>query len=102
MQYPHTILVSTVSESTPDTDGNWTEASASPQSFDGRYETNSGSRLVRAMDGTQVVYSGIVYSQFTGDIALGSDVEVKDGAKTIAKGKLINFSQGQLNTRIWL
>lgn len=82
--------------------GNWlTDSAPSMQQLQGRYEPNTKSQLVTAQDGKQVHYSGIVYGQFDA-VGLGITVEVKDGAITIAKGNVISFSKGQLNSRLWL
>src|SRR5690348_9137036 len=103
-QYPHTITITSVSGNDKDISGNWQKGSASTFQYSGRFETNSGSNFLTAADGRQVQYSGIIYSSYaTPNINIGASVEVVDesgGPK--AKGKVIQFSRGQLNARVWI
>lgn len=99
-QYPHTITVKSLSgDSTQDSNGNWVQGSESSFEFKGRFETNSRSNFLKAADGSQIVYSGIIYAPFsTPNIALGTNIEVDNGTK----GNVLQFSRGQLNVRIWI
>lgn len=96
-------MISSVAESTQDGEGNFVPGTPSTFEFKGRFETNSRSNFLTAADGKQIVYSGIVYALFsTANIALGTSVEVANENGPIAKGKVLQFSRGQLNVRIWI
>jgi hypothetical protein len=101
--YPHTVTIRSVGDSTQDGDGNFEPGSDSSFGFKGRFETNSKSNILTAADGKQIVYSGIVYGKYsTPNIAIGADIEVANDNGPIAKGKVLQFSRGQLNARIWI
>lgn len=91
------------SDSTPDSEGNWSAATTTTETYEGRFETNSSNRYINAQDGQQIVYTGIVYMNKGDDIVLGSAVQVLDNMDNqLAKGTVKAFSKGQLNQRIWL
>lgn len=101
-QYPHTVIVRTLAaDSVQDANGNWQDAAPAETTSDCRFETNSKNLFIKAQDGTQIVYDGIVYGQF-GPAEPGAEVEVKDGDVTIAKGSVKQYSKGTFNNRIWL
>lgn len=103
-QYPHTITVKSLSgDSTQDANGNWVLGSESSFEFKGRFETNARSLFLQAADGSQIVYSGIIYAPLsTPSIALGANIEAKNGSDTVATGKALQVSRGQLNVRVWI
>lgn len=103
-QYPHTITVKSLSgDSAQDSNGNLVPGSESSFEFKGRFETNARSLFLQAADGNRIVYSGIIYAPFsTPNMAPGTSLEAKNGSDTIATGKVLQFSRGQLNVRIWI
>jgi hypothetical protein len=102
-RFPHTLILSTVADSTQDASGNWVAGSSSTKQVPCRYEPNSSSDVIKAQDGQQIVYDGIVYADIMVDtIALGTNLEIKNGAEAIAKGTVKQFHKGQLNTTVWL
>jgi hypothetical protein len=102
-QYPHTVTISSVSESTQDENGNYVPGTPSTFEFNGRFETNKAGNFLTAANGEQVVFSGIIYARYsTPNVPLGTGIEVMDGSSPVAKGKAVQFSRGQLNVRIWM
>jgi hypothetical protein len=102
-QYPHTVTISTVADSTQDSNGNFQAGSPSSSSFKARFETNTKSLFLTAADGKQLVYSGIIYAPLsTPDVELGASVIVLDGMRNVAKGNVLQFSRGQKNVRVWI
>lgn len=102
-QYPHTITLSSVAQSTQDGSGNYVQGSGSTFDLKGRFETNKGNLFLTTADGKQIVYSGIIYGSLsTPNIVQGTSLVVKNGADTIANGNVLQFSRGQLNVRIWI
>lgn len=86
-----------------DSEGNWIPGSSSTLEKDCRAEINSTNGLIDAADGTQINYDWIVYMPLPGTvIAPGTMVEVKNGDTVLCKDKVKQYSQGQLNQRIWL
>ncbi|WP_145716007.1 hypothetical protein [Chitinophaga japonensis] len=62
-----------------------------------------GGRMVQLTDGNQFVYSWVVYMpKGTAPVAPGTAITVTWNGETIATGNVLLFSQGQLNSRIWL
>jgi hypothetical protein len=89
---------------TRDENLNWVPGAAGADvQLECRYETNGKGETVASNDGSQVVYSGIVYLDVDVDaIEFGTEIEVFKGEALIFKGNAINFSNGQLNSRLWV
>jgi hypothetical protein len=104
MQYPHTIRINVSSPNTRDENGNPIKGSVSTTEYRGRFEINSQAALVRSVDGQQIVYDGIIYMpKPEGPVAYGVGVEVIDEKGNVkAKGKVVQYSEGFFNARIWL
>lgn len=102
-QYPHTVTIKTVGDSVQDGSGNWVPGSDSSFEFKGRFETNRNGNFLTAVDGKQIVFGGIIYAKFsTPNIQLGTGIEVKNESDPVSKGRVLQFSRGQLNVRIWI
>jgi hypothetical protein len=102
-QYPHTINLTTNADSTQDSDGNWTPGSTTTVSKSCRAEPSGGNGYVRAADGERINFNWIVYLPLPQDkVKEGTLVTIFDGAEQIARDKVLRFSRGQLNARIWL
>ena len=107
-QYPHFLFKKVVVESTQDADGNWTEQSESwALHSECREETNGKGQEVNGLDGRSVVYSSTVYMPKSDvSIAEGTEVLVSETNSEFGvcriKGRVIKFSNGQLNTRLWV
>lgn len=70
--------------------------------FDCRAELNSYGNKVRGQDGAEYVYSHVVYMPQTNTtVPPDADYVLTKGALTFS-GKVINASNGQLNSRIWV
>ena len=107
-QYPHYLFKKVVEESTQGPDGNWTEQSESwVLHSECREETNGKGQMVNGPDGVAIVFSSTVYMPKSEQmIAEGTEVLVSetnsaDGV-TRVKGRVLKFSNGQLNTRLWV
>ena len=101
-QYPHSITITTLSGSTLDSSGNWTVGTAQTVTRECRAEVNSKNGLIVAADGTQIRYDWVVYMPKSDVVTPGSQVEIKDGDRVLCKSIVKQFSQGQLNQRLWL
>jgi hypothetical protein len=104
-QYPDTITVKTYSDSTM-VNGEPVQGTESTQTLKGRWQTNTSGQFTRGTDGTQVVYSGIVFLPLLSSaIVLGSKITVsgmRNGVPFEVSGEAQNVSMGFYNTRIWL
>lgn len=72
---------------------------------DCRAEPSGGNGYIKTADGTAVNYSWIVYFGLPVDkIVEGTEIEVVDQKtlESILKDKVLRFSRGQLNARVWL
>jgi len=102
-QYPHTIVLTIPSGTVKDGNGNYAVGTPTITSLSGRYEPSSGNGTVEAADGTRINYSGICYLPLpSGSLKPGTPVTVKNGSAVLLQGKILRFSMGQLNARIWL
>jgi hypothetical protein len=102
-QYPHKITFTTVTGSTLNGSGDWTAGSETTVTKDCRAEINSKNGLIVTPGGTQIKYDWTVYMAIGSKIKPGTQVEVKDSNnEVLCKTTVKQFSQGQLNQRIWL
>lgn len=102
-QYPHTVTFTFATGSVQDANGNWVAGGTETKAITGRAEPNGGGRLVQLADGSQVVYSWTVYMpKGTPPVPDGTQVDVTWNGAFVGKGKSLRFSQGQLNSRLWL
>jgi hypothetical protein len=96
--YPHTIVISSVAESTQDGNGNFVAGGPSTVQFKGRYEPNVSNRFVTAADGKQIVYTGIVYAPLSApDVALGTSITISEKSIT---SNVVSFDRSQRHVTI--
>ncbi|SEV88897.1 hypothetical protein SAMN05428988_0155 [Chitinophaga sp. YR573] len=101
VQYPHTLTATIVAESHQDDDGNWVPGSDTTREIKCRVEPNGGGRQVQVADGSLIVYSSIVYMP-RGTTPLQDGTRVSITSSPVTAGAVLRFSQGQLNSRLWL
>lgn len=100
-QYPHTMTVTIVPDSIQDSEGNWTSGQPFTKVYQCRAEPNGSGRMIMTADQRQIVYSWTIYMpKGTPPVPDGSLIEVN--SSPAAKGKTLSFSQGQLNSRLWV
>lgn len=102
-QYPHKLIATIATSATQDADGNWVPGSTESREIECRSEPNGAGRMIQLVDGSSVVYSSMVYMP-RGTEPLPDQTAVSitwDGA-LVSSGKVLRFSKGQLNSRIWL
>lgn len=101
IQYPHTLTATIQTDAYQDDDGNWVEGTTETRTEECRAEPNSAGKMITGADGTQIVFSWMVYlPQGIQIIPNGTSVSIT--SSPVATGKVLRFSNGQLNTRIWL
>jgi hypothetical protein len=102
-QYPHTIIFTTVTGGTVNSSGDWVGGTESSVTKNCRAEVNSKNGMIITPGGTQVKYDWTVYMERGVKMAPGTKVEVRDEAsEVLCKSTVKQFSQGQLNQRVWL
>lgn len=105
-QYPYKLFVSEVGESEQDEQtGDWITTDAVWKDFGVcRDEGNGAGRKVVTTDGELYVYFWTIYCPLSvEEIKKGSMVKVVDeDGKIRAEKRIVKFSKGQLNCRIWL
>jgi hypothetical protein len=107
-QYPHYLFKHVVTESTQNADGSWSQPTDSwVLHSECREETNGKGQMVNGPDGRAVVYSSNVFmpkSEVV--IADGTEVLVSETNSELGvfriKGRVLKFSKGQLNIRLWV
>lgn len=103
IRYPHIVTITSQGESTQDAQGNFQPATETEE-YKGRYEVNSRGTgaFVKAPDGQDIVYQGILWIDRPIDVRLGQAVSVTDGERVVASGSIKQAEKGQQKTRIWL
>jgi hypothetical protein len=107
-QYPHFLFVHLVSESVQDNEGNWTgPVDEWVLHANCREETNGAGKLINGPDGKAVAFSSTVYlPKSSANIEFGTEIKITSIndvlANPRAKGHVLNFSQGQMNSRLWV
>lgn len=101
VQYPHTLTAKIISESYQDDDGNWMPGGVSTRQITCRAEPNGSGRQIQLADGSLITYSWIVYMPKATQ-PLPNGIVVAVDSSPSALGKVLRFSQGQLNSRLWL
>jgi hypothetical protein len=102
-QYPHTIQITPQPELTPDADGNLTGTDGTPQTFVCRAEPAGSDSIVRGEDGAEIMYRWTVYMPLITDVFTpGDSVLITLSGGNTATGTVKQFSNGQLNTRVWV
>lgn len=103
-QYPHTISITTVAATNRDANGNFvagTPVTGSEKKC--RFEPSTGNAFITGAGGEKIYYSGIVYLPLPADqIIPGTMAIVKNGSTVLSNTKVLSFSSGQLNARVWL
>lgn len=103
IQYPHRLVLTTVSESSLDENGNWQSGVTATKELACRAEPNSKNAYLVVADGKQLYFDYTVYMPLPVDsIAVGAQAEVFNGATILSKTDVKRFSLGQLNARLWL
>lgn len=104
-QYPHTLTVTKVNETTRDENGDYLQADVG-QTITSvcRAEAEKGSDgFIIGADGTTIKFSWIVYMPLgVSGMVVGSKVTVDQDGETIVTDTVKRYSKGQLNVRIWL
>lgn len=101
--YPHTLVVTHAATSTQDASGNWVTGVETTTELNCRAEPNKGNAFITAEDGNRINYEWIVFIPLpVTAIKLGSMVTVKNAATVLSQNKVLRFSEGQLNARVWL
>jgi len=102
-QYPHTIVITTVTDPVQDENtGLFSEGTPTQYSFKCRAERNGGAGRIIGSDGTEIIYSHSVYlPRMTTVIPVDSGFILTMGNETI-RGKVKGGSNGQLNSRLWV
>jgi hypothetical protein len=101
MQYPHILTGAFIAQdATRDALGNWVQTGTPTGIMQMcRVERANGFQAIATPDGTNTVFSFVVYMPATAvEIPAGTTVEIAG----IAKGKVLQFLRGQLNARLWL
>lgn len=105
-QYPYQLLVSEMPESNYDeTNGDWNTEDANFVPYgECRDEGNGSGRKVVTTDGELYVYFWVIYCPLSvQEMKKGSLIRVVDDKGNIrAEKRMVKFSRGQLNCRIWL
>lgn len=102
-QYPHNIIINTVSEPTKDENGNFIPGGLVPV-HDGecRAEPNGKGETLRGDDGSELEFSfNIFIPKMSIEVPANSEVEITIGNKLIT-GQVKRHSNGQLNSRLWV
>lgn len=109
-QYPHFLYVKTLeSENQRDNVGNWIKTDEQYMFHcECREEKNTGGKSsIASQDGTQIVYSYIIYApKNTARLNTGTSILVMeekgiDSIKLVEK-QILHFEVGQLACRIWV
>lgn len=100
-QYPHKLTATIVSGSTQDENGNWVPGTSETKEADCRAEANGRGDIIHLSDGSQYVFAWIVYMP-KGATPIPEGAEVTATSSPAASGQVKRFSQGQLNSRLWL
>lgn len=105
VQYPHTLIATIVESSVQDEDGNWVPGGTTTREIKCRAEVKSpsigGANLIRGMDGNMVAYYMTVYMP-RGTQPIPFQTAITINCSPPVSGKVISFSVGQLNSRLWL
>lgn len=103
VQYPHTLTAKIISESYQDDDGNWVLGVDYTRAINCRVEVpiNASGKQVALSDGSVVTCSWVVYMP-KGTTPLPNGTLVTVNCSPGATGRVLRFSQGQLNSRLWL
>lgn len=103
-QYPHTIEITGPITSHQDTFGNWINDAQQDITLACRFEPAGANGLIPGADGTLINYNWVVYMPIPSiRIMPGNVVELFDAAGIqIVADKVLRFSAGQLNARLWL
>jgi len=102
-QYPDSIVVTVKANPSQDTStGLFTAGATTTKTYDCRAEINGGGGKYVGVDGAVYDYTFTVYMPRTTDlIPQDSDYILTVGGATYT-GRVKGFSNGQLNSRIWL
>lgn len=106
-QYPHFLFVKTVTESTQDNNGNWTDPSETLVLHSAcREQPNGKGSFVNGPDGKAIIFSSVIHLPLeTEKISEGSEVLVsssESGSDIRINGQVIKYDTGQLHCRLWL
>lgn len=102
-QYPHTIVIKTVTEPVKDENtGLYTEGGSWEDTYKCRAERNGGAGRLIGADGSEITYSHSIYlPRMKTVIPVDSEYVLTMGEETI-RGKVKGASNGQMNSRLWV
>lgn len=102
-QYPHRMVLTTVTSSTRDGNGNYVPGGTSSREMYCRAEPNSKNAYITLADGTALYYDYNVYMPLPVDtVSVGTKAEVFSNNEIMSSASVKRFSRGQLNARLWL
>jgi len=103
-QYPHILILTTISGSVQDGQGNWVTGPATITQRPCRQEPSSGGRYLVGAGGVKIYYDFVLYMPLPADtIAAGTKCEVYDRQDNLlVSGTVKRFNLGQLNARAWV
>ncbi|MBN8852228.1 MAG: hypothetical protein J0H07_10255 [Sphingobacteriales bacterium] len=103
-QYPHTLTLTSISDSVQDGNGNWMQGAVTVSERACRAEPSSSGRYLVGSDGDKIYYDFVIYMPLpAGTIGAGTKAEITNqDLEFLAKGTIKRFNRGQLNARAWL
>lgn len=104
MQYPHRMVITLVSDSAQDAQGNWIQGSMTVTERICRAEPSSSGRYLNGADGEKIYFDFILYMPLPADtIPPGAEIQVYNADdELMVNGNLKRFNRGQLNARAWV
>lgn len=104
IQYPHTVNFTGITDSHMDANGNWINTGSYNLTIQGRAEPASANGLIAGPDGILIKYAWVIYLPLPiNPIPVNTTVvSILNGSEFVGKGKVVRFSKGQFNARIWL
>lgn len=104
IQYPHILSVKIVTGASQDADGNWIPGETVMRTQSCRAEPNQRqSYQITGVDGNKIQFDWTVYMPVrVMSMPVGSEVTITWNSEIVAMGRILRFSNGQLNTRLWL
>lgn len=102
VRYPHTLLVNWTGEGDFDGTGEYVPGESTELEIQGRAEANGKGNLVRAEDGSQIVYAWTFYCHPPEtDIPFGAEATLTHETGTW-KGTIQRLAVNQKGAQIWL
>jgi len=103
IQYPDSIVITTVASGSQNASGVWTAGASGTYTFSCRAEVNSAGRKITGDDGALTDYTFQVFMPVTTVVITpGSSFVLTALTNGTIRGKVKRASNGQLNSRLWL